>query len=190
MWEIEGGEENVVEGVAELSLQTEFMLVLIPFPLPIPGHSTIDGKVKGVREADKGIADQNDILSNIVIHEVESKTIFNLKSFQKIHDIPVRECVKSSDDHEWNLSGEEHTNDYNQHQGSTLGIPLLSAFSDNAATEKEKMNYPLFKYLSYKPSILLMQRKLFSSSLPCTANNILVPIPSAQHPAPPHVCSS
>ena len=50
--------------------------------------------------------------------------------------------MEGSDDHERNLSGEEHTNDYNQHQGSTLGIPLLSAFSDNAATGKDIMSDP------------------------------------------------
>ena len=50
--------------------------------------------------------------------------------------------MKNSDDHERNLSGEEHTNDYDQHQGCTLGIPLLSAFSDDATTRKETMIDP------------------------------------------------
>ena len=58
--------------------------------------------------------------------------------------LPVGKCVKNSDDHERNLSGEEHTNDYNQHQGSTLGIPLLSAFSDNAPTRKDILSDPCF----------------------------------------------
>jgi hypothetical protein len=42
--------------------------------------------------------------------------------------------VKSSDDHERYLSCEEDSNDYDQHQGGALGIPLLPAFSDHAAT--------------------------------------------------------
>ena len=50
--------------------------------------------------------------------------------------------MQCSYDHERNLSGEEHTNDYNQHQSSTLGIPLLSTFSDNAATDKKKISDP------------------------------------------------
>ena len=48
--------------------------------------------------------------------------------------LPVGECVKSSDDHERYLSCEENSNDYDQHQGGALGIPLLPAFSDHAAT--------------------------------------------------------
>jgi hypothetical protein len=45
--------------------------------------------------------------------------------------------VKNSDDHERDLSGEEYSNDYNQHQGCALGISLLSAFSDPATTGKK-----------------------------------------------------
>ena len=47
-------------------------------PFPLPGHSTVDGKVKGVGETNEGVDNQNNIFGDIVIHEVESKTIINL----------------------------------------------------------------------------------------------------------------
>ena len=80
VWEIEGGEENVVKGVAELSFQMKINVGIETFSFPLPGHSTIDGKVKGVGEANEGINNQNNIFGNIVIHEVESETNINLKS--------------------------------------------------------------------------------------------------------------
>ena len=68
--------------------------------------------------------------------------------------LPVRKCVKNSDDHKRYLGGEEYGNNYNQHQGCALGISLLSAFSDSAATGpketdsirncKNRANLPLF----------------------------------------------
>jgi hypothetical protein len=48
VWEIEGGEENEVEGVTELSVHKKLNLVIYTFSFPLPGHSTIDGEVEGV----------------------------------------------------------------------------------------------------------------------------------------------
>jgi len=86
----------------------------------VSGHSAVNGKVEREGEADEGIDDQNNALGNIIIHEAQTET--------------VRECVKSSDDHERYLGGEEDSNDYNQHQGGALCVSLLSAFSDQAPT--------------------------------------------------------
>ena len=59
------------------------------------------------------------------------------QSFQS-YLLPVRECVKSGDDHERYLGGEEDSNDYNQHQGGALGISLPLAFSNKATTGIEE----------------------------------------------------
>ena len=39
---------------------------------------------------------------------------------------PVRECMKDCDDHEGNLSGEENSNDHDEHHGGPVGISVLS----------------------------------------------------------------
>ena len=48
----------------------------------LPGHSTVDGKVKRVRKANQSIEDQNNIFGNIVIHEAESETMRNMNDAQ------------------------------------------------------------------------------------------------------------
>ena len=49
----------------------------------LPGHSTVDGKVKRVRKANQSIEDQNNIFGNIVIHEAESETMRNMNHRQE-----------------------------------------------------------------------------------------------------------
>ena len=94
----------------------------------LPGHSTVDGKVKRVRKANQSIEDQHNIFGNIVIHEAESETMRNMNDAQDWQIVePVGEGVEGSDDHERNLSGKEDSNDHNQHQGCAPGISLLTA---------------------------------------------------------------
>ena len=49
----------------------------------LPGHSTVDGKVKRVRKANQSIEDQHNIFGNIVIHEAESETVRKMKNVQE-----------------------------------------------------------------------------------------------------------
>ena len=64
--------------------------------------------------------------------------------------------MKSSDDHERYLGGEEDSNDYNQHQGGALCISLLSAFSDQAPAEIAMIVDQTSLAFLYQPSSLLM----------------------------------
>ena len=70
----EGGEENVVKSVTELTGDNIGVKVII---FAQPGHSIVDGKVKRVGKANESIDDQNNVLDNIVINETEAETKIN-----------------------------------------------------------------------------------------------------------------
>ena len=147
----------------------------------LPGHSTVDGKVKRVRKANQSIEDQNNIFCNIVIHEAESETVRNMNNMQERELVePVGEGVKGSDDHERNLSGKEDSNDHDEHQGCAPGISLLTALVDQAATSKGYCLASVFR---------ADQRKSFSCpTVPSTATaTVPAPLPPAGEPAPPLV---
>ena len=67
----EGGEENMVKSVTKLTGGSIWVKVFI---FSLPGHSTVDGKVKRVGKANESIDDQNNVLDNIVINETEAET--------------------------------------------------------------------------------------------------------------------
>ena len=47
------------------------------FIFSLPGHSTVDGKVKRVGKTNESIDNQNNVLDNIVINEDEAETKIN-----------------------------------------------------------------------------------------------------------------
>ena len=63
----------------------------------------------------------------MVIHEGDGDAECNIEPIKSITtDTPVRECMKDSDDHEGNLSGEENSNDHDEHHGGAVSISVLS----------------------------------------------------------------
>ena len=112
--EVEGGEKDVVDCVAKLSAWKLRNLKCPIIQLNLPWHSTVDGKVERVGETDESIDDQDNVFGNTVIHKAKAETKWsrNLRKQPKFPIcLPVRECVKSSDDHERYLRREEESND-------------------------------------------------------------------------------
>ena len=64
----------------------------------------------------------------MVIHEGEGDAEQKHQFHCLDSNIPVRECMEDSYDHERNLSAEENSNDHNEHHGSALSISLVSTF--------------------------------------------------------------
>ena len=71
MGEEEGGQEDVEEGVPELSeYKIRKTVVNVKHFMYPPRHSTVDSKVERVGETDEGIDNKNNVLGNIVVHKV------------------------------------------------------------------------------------------------------------------------
>ena len=70
----------MVESVTELTGDNIGVKVII---FALPGHSTVDGKVKSVGKANECIDDENNVLDNIVINEAEAETKNNHYSHEK-----------------------------------------------------------------------------------------------------------
>ena len=71
MGEEEGGQEDVEEGVPELSEYKIMKTVVnVKHVMDPPRHSTVDSKVERVGETNEGIDNKNNVLGNIVVHKV------------------------------------------------------------------------------------------------------------------------
>ena len=93
----------------------------------IPRHAAVNGKVKWVGKIDAEIDDENDVLGQVVVHELAGAG---------------RDRVEGGDDHQRDLDRQEDSDDHDEHHGRVVGFSLSLVVSA-ASGEEVSVNPPL-----------------------------------------------